>query len=398
MSLSSRMYSGSQIATRASESGSLKLHSPPAGVATSTSTSPHMSPPTSPLKRKHSRISVDTPMRRATDRTDMSPSQTTGRPLPYQLNLSNLPLFSADAVAEPPSPVPTEIIDIEGEDFVRTAKNHGVKVRDYAYEGPKPGVSLAPELWRNTFMSLLSHDMHIRRPSDPNFELSGKLLRRLLDVKLVTEEEAKRHWTPVDWQRLKAYDERPQGAYPYCVAMKRPRPSISYRIAARMQFYGDPLPSDIPDSAIYMPEDGPGMWEGDEDTKELGQMVKKRRLESEERKRNAMKPKVTAVSSVLPPAGPSSQSQSQLCEYSQLSNPIYSTSQDTGEEADLVATPPTTPIALPENRQSLVRSASFTSISTSASPSATSNGSSSRSPRPSRRLGRSETLSLLLVR
>lgn len=355
---------------------------------------------------------------------EVLPLKGKGRALPYQLNLSDLPPFDPTSpVAEPPSPVPTEIIDIEGEDFTRTAKQYGAKVRDFAYEEPKAGVSTIPELWRNPFMSLLCHDMHIRRPLDSAFECSGKMLYRLLDVGLVTEEEAKRHWTPVDWQRMKVYTERPQGPYPYCVGMKRPNPSRSYRVAARMQFYGDPLPSDVPDSAIFMPEDGPNMWEGDEATEEMGQLAKKRRLESEERKRNAAQAKANANAAattrafktqagpsspkVAPPtqSDRSSPSPSQQDEYSQVTNPIYS-----GED-DLLATPPATPIALPDDRPTLSRTTSRVetaipaatpstpSRAESSTAAATSPASTSNNPAlRSRKLGRTQTFSLLMVR
>jgi hypothetical protein len=312
-----------------------------------------------------------------------------------------LPSYDASRIPDPPSPVPTEIIDIEGEDFVRTAKQYGVKVRDFAYEDPKADVPAAAEIWRNPFLTLLSHDMHIRRPLDPSFELSGKLLRRLLDVGLVTDEEAKKHWTLVDWQRLKAYDERTPGPYPFCVAMKRPKPSRSYRVAARIQCFGDPLPSDIPDSAIYMPEDGPEMWEGDDDMQEMEQIAKRRKLESERLQRFAALVKPIAIQTTRSQYGSSSQteSSSQPDEYSQTSNPVESVSQGPIMAADIVPTPPVTPIALPEERQSPSRSSSFSNVpsSSSASPST---GIKTNNPRPSRqrKLGRTETFSLLLVK
>ena len=58
----------------------------------------------------------------------------------------------------PPSPVPTEIIDIEPEDFVRTAAAHGVKMRDYATSPPDPPLPVIPEVWMDPFMTLLQHE------------------------------------------------------------------------------------------------------------------------------------------------------------------------------------------------------------------------------------------------
>ncbi|KAI0338766.1 hypothetical protein BDW22DRAFT_1362480 [Trametopsis cervina] len=359
----------------------------------------------SPLKRKRSKISVDTPSPTRVDVVEMSTSQP-GKRMPYQLSLSTLPSIhtSPDLGPDigPPSPVPTEIIDQEGEDFVRTAKQYGVKVRDFAHEDPKPGVGRVPEVWRDPFISLLSHDMHIRRPSETCFELPGKILRRLLDVGLVTQEEAKRHWTSEDWQRLEGYEARPNGPHPFRVAIKRPKPSCNYRAAARIQFYGDPLPTDIPDSDIYVPEDGPEVWDGDEATDEMGETMKKRRLASSERKksralaRSSQNARVQQrqESTSQPPA--ESQSVSQAFEYSQVANPISQTASS--EIPDVIATPPSTPVALPEGRRGLVRSpsiANITSSSSSFSPSGNGNGASTTSR--SRRISRTETLSLLLV-
>ena len=304
-----------------------------------------------------------------------------------------MPPFDPDEAPDVPSPAPTEIVDIEGPDFVRTSKAHGVKVRDFAYEEPREDMEVVPEVWHNPFVSLLHHDMHIRRPYEPNFELSAKLLYRLLDTGMVTEEEAKRHWTPVDWQRLKVYKERPQGPYPYRVGTKRPRPSRDFRIAARLQYFGDPSPSDVPDSDVYMPEDGPVVWEGDNDTaEEMAQMAKRRRLDGEERRRPPAKVNIAAASKAKPsssrpqPSSPPPQ-ESQPIEYSQVSNPVFSESDGPDGDAEVEATPPTSPVALPEELPS-------GQSTTLAAPSSTGNNAT---PRP-RRISRTQTFSVLLVR
>lgn len=320
-------------------------------------------------------------------------SSKVGKALPYQLSLARLPPYNADAeaVPEPPSPVPTEIIDIDAEDFVRTSKQHGVKVRDFAYEDSKPSVPRAPEIWRNPFLSLLAHDVHIRRPHDPDYYLPGKVLHRLLDIGLVEEEEAKRHWTPADWQRLKVYQERLQGPYPYRVGIKKPKPTAKYRVASRLQFWGDPLPGDIPDAAIYVPEDGPDSWDGDEESEALGQLMRKRRINSAERKREAARMKAAQTQS-QPQSFSQTESESQSFEYSQTSNPII---EETSRHNEVVPTPPMAPVALPEDRRSLGRSASYTNINSLGSASA---GSSSKHTSRTRKIGRTETLSMLLVR
>ncbi|KAI0086050.1 hypothetical protein BDY19DRAFT_962716 [Irpex rosettiformis] len=394
MSRSSRSYSGSQVLAGISDFGSPRSHSP--GVVTvSTPTSP-----TSPLKRKHSQISTSMSAKTMANTSERSPSKLKGKALPYQLDFSSLPPFDPDSATDLPSPAPTEIIDIEGPDFVRTSKEYGVKVRDFAYEEPKEGVSAAREVWHNPFTSLLYHDMHIRRPFDPSFELSPKDLHRLLDTGLVSEEEAEKHWTPVDWQRLKVYRARPDGPYPYCVAMKRPRPSRDFRLAARLEYFGDPLPSDISDSDIYVPEDGPVVWEGDEATaEEMAQMAKRRKLDSEDRRRTAAKVKITAVSAVKrrpalvsrPKASSPPPSESQPFEYSQVSNPVFPTSEGSTGDADFQATPPASPTVLPGE---LPRSHTTTLARTSSSAAQPGNNTTSLP----RRLARTQTFSVLLVR
>ncbi|KAI0804738.1 hypothetical protein BC629DRAFT_1590971 [Irpex lacteus] len=400
MSLSSPAFTRSQAVAARSDSGSLRLQSP--GASTAVSTSPSTSTTTSPLKRKHSEISSELPIGPAIDRSEMSPRKLKGSALPYQLDLTSLPPFDPDSAPDPPSPAPTEIVDIEGPDFVRTSKEYGVKVRDFAYEDPRPGVSAAAEVWHNPFVTLLHHDMHIRRPYEPNYELSPKSLHRLLDIGLVTEEEAKRHWTPVDWQRLKVYRARPQGPYPYRVAMKRIRPSRNFRTACRLEYFGDPSPSDIPESEIYIPEDGPEVWEGDEATaEEMARMAKRRRLNGEDRGKISAKIATTATAPAAKPKSssrpqPSSPppSQSQPVEFSQVSNPIFSMSQDTKGDEDFQATPPTSPTALPEERLPNQSAPVSDTLSSAASPSSTGN---SNKPR-SRQLGRTRTFSVLLVR
>jgi hypothetical protein len=177
----------------------------------------------------------------------------------------------------PPSPVPTEIIDIEAEDFVRTSKAHGVKVRDYALEPPARALSPVPEVWKDPFLTLLAHDMHIRRPRDRDFFLSGRILRRLLDSGYVTQREADAYWTEEDRRLLAEFDRRPP--YPYVTDFKtRPKPTAAWRVEARKLFHGDPAPGDIPEVHFEVPD--LGEWAGDEGVRAFGQMRKRLRDEA----------------------------------------------------------------------------------------------------------------------
>ncbi|GJF00459.1 hypothetical protein PsYK624_167470 [Phanerochaete sordida] len=192
---------------------------------------------------------------------DSSPSKRPrATPAPIAIPSKPSTAVIGDDPATPPSPVPTEFIDVEAEDFVRTAQAYGVKVRDYAFEPPTPPLPTTPEVRKNPFLTLLAHDMHIRRPKDTNFWLSGRILRRLLDIGFVTQREADMYWTPEDLQLLKSYDQKPQGPYPYVAGYLRPKPTAAYRVAARNAFYGPPESVDIPEEHFEMPDDG--TWEG----------------------------------------------------------------------------------------------------------------------------------------
>ncbi|GJE90674.1 hypothetical protein PsYK624_068180 [Phanerochaete sordida] len=207
-----------------------------------------------------------------------SPSKRS-RATPTPISIPSQPSTSAiaDEPANPPSPVPTEIIDIEAEDFVRTAQSYGVKVRDYAVEPPTPPLPRIPEMWKNPFVTLLAHDMHIRRPRDASFWLSGRILRRLLDIGFVTQEEADVYWTLEDHRLLKEYDQKPQSPYPYVVGYRRPKPTAAYRVAARKAFYGSPRSGDIPEAYFTVPD---GTWEGDAESRRLEKQARENRMKA----------------------------------------------------------------------------------------------------------------------
>ncbi|THH31262.1 hypothetical protein EUX98_g2926 [Antrodiella citrinella] len=173
----------------------------------------------------------------------------------------------------PPSPTATEIIDVEGADFTRTAEQHGVKVRDFALKSADElddacltGGSVK-EYWNPT-SALLRHDVHIRRPINmgPYVGL-GKNLHRLLDSGWVVMEEAERHWTKEDWAAVKAYRSQPGGPYPYTLGRQR-RPTAAFRTAQRKSAYPTAVLI-VPDESIFMPKDEPGMWDGGDVTDEV---------------------------------------------------------------------------------------------------------------------------------
>ncbi|TCD61893.1 hypothetical protein EIP91_007797 [Steccherinum ochraceum] len=194
------------------------------------------------------------------------------RRTPSSLHLDHLPEYPSQFVSTPtdwdthgpPSPTSTEIIDVESEDFMRTAQRHGVKVRDYAVEASSlPTPPPVKEYW-DPLLTLLRHDVFVRRPGVPANFILPKDLWRLLDSGWVTEEEAERNWDAEDWEMMKSYRDQPGGPYTYVVGTPRTKPTAALRISLRKSAF-PPYPGDKPDEDIFTPDDEPGMWDGDGD-------------------------------------------------------------------------------------------------------------------------------------
>ncbi|EKM51014.1 uncharacterized protein PHACADRAFT_32058 [Phanerochaete carnosa HHB-10118-sp] len=317
-----------------------------------------------------------------------SPSKRSRVP-PSPISIPSFPLSNTigDEPADPPSPVPTEIIDVEAEDFVRTAQSYGVKVRDYAVELPTPPLPKVPEMWKNSFFTLLAHDMHIRRPKDPSFFVSGRILRRLLDTGFVTQEEADAYWTREDHKSLEEYDKRPYGPYPYVIGFRRPKPTAAYRVSARKAVYGEPRRGDIPDKHFKVPNDG--TWGGDAESQRLEKQARDNRMKA---LRLGMPVPVLGLDPCPPPREPSP-------------NPAL--------PATPIATPPLLPTSLPEDTATLrsssglLGSSSRANISTPTTPTAPPTPTTPTSPptavaplpsSSSRRLGRTTTMQTIIVR
>ena len=345
--------------------------------------------PRSSLKRKLSSMSSD-PGSVAPHPNSSPPKRSRVPPTP--IAIPSAPSSSAidDGPFNPPSPVPTEIIDVEAEDFVRTAKSYGVKVRDYAVELPTPPLPKIPEVWKNPFLTLLAHDVHIRRPRDPNFNVSGRLLRRLLDIGFVTQGEADAYWTREDRRLLEVYDSRPQGPYPYVIAYRRPKPSAAYRISARKALYGESRRGDIPEEHFKVPDDG--TWEGDEESRKLER-------QGQENKEKALRLGLAIPVLGLDPCPPP---------------PPRESSPKPAMPATPIATPPLPPLQLPEDSATarsatgLLGSSSRANVlSMSTTPPAPSTPTTPTSPpatpaplpsSSSRRLGRTATMKTITVR
>ncbi|CAL1702964.1 unnamed protein product [Somion occarium] len=241
-----RSTSSTQVLTESPIAGNLRIHaSSPA------------------LKRKRSLLSNK---RTATPSLPSFPSQP-----PYHFNLSDMLSSPVPEIPEippcPPSPVPTEIIELEPSpdvDHVDACVENGIKVRDFAYEN-LPDSCVIAHVWRNPINILAIHDRGIRRPSrHARYRLDGMNLYRLLESGWVTEKEAKMYWQKADWEAMEQYKARPGRAQVLLMSPEREKPTKRYRLLV-MKANEDP-DREIPDSEIWMPDDEPGMWDGEGDT------------------------------------------------------------------------------------------------------------------------------------
>lgn len=302
-----------QIVLPSPVAGSVRVICPPEPPRTRSHT---------PRKRKANELSSTTSIEKIAmaastpSSSTSTPSKRSAPSLP-QLDIPRYrPQFAstpdADSRCEgPPSPTSTDIIDVESEDFTRTARRHGVKVRDFAYE-PKSALP-AKEYW-DPLTSLLRHDIHIRRRSLGTYHISGKDLCRLLETGWVQNEEAERNWSAADWEMMKAYRDQPGRPYAYIVGFSRGMPTADVRKKMRMAAFPS-RPFDIPDEEIFVPEDEPGMWpgkdmkdcqEGDEEGYESGDdgiLKKKQKMIDEEagESRDILLPLRGAASASNPP-------------------------------------------------------------------------------------------------
>jgi hypothetical protein len=156
-----------------------------------------------------------------------------------------------------PSPVPTLIIDEEQSEKVERAKRMGVKVRDYADESRlKP----TPEVYRVAVHDLANWDAYLRKRHQSPFKERGlalgptgghgKVLRRLLTLGWITEEERRENFQPRDTAALEAYDNSPSSHYPWRMPHNLDKPTpLDRRDNWRSKFR--PHDDDVPERLIF---------------------------------------------------------------------------------------------------------------------------------------------------
>jgi len=136
--------------------------------------------------------------------------------------------------ASAPSPAPTEIVfyELSTSEIHEDIQSRGIKIRDYAYD-PAPDETRAPEVFDpliawNIYEDTLKHNANANRTS-----ISGKNVRRLLDLHWVPEAD-KQRWLPQDYQALEVHDSRPH--YPW-IAYNIPQPTAeTLALTARQRF------------------------------------------------------------------------------------------------------------------------------------------------------------------
>ncbi|GLB42722.1 hypothetical protein LshimejAT787_1201710 [Lyophyllum shimeji] len=122
----------------------------------------------------------------------------------------------------PPSPAPTEIDDPEPEALLQTLQTLNIKVRDFAYPAPPASPfsspSPAPKATIHTPPTPATEifdqykgiaEFEFRLVQDPRtYPITGKTLRRLLDMGWVSMGEAKARLHQMDCEAMKEYDAR----------------------------------------------------------------------------------------------------------------------------------------------------------------------------------------------
>ncbi|KAF8342450.1 hypothetical protein F5887DRAFT_918706 [Amanita rubescens] len=118
--------------------------------------------------------------------------------------------ISEDPASQVPrtvSPVPTEILDDPPvEDIIANVVAHGIKIRDFASmeEVSKSTLKPVPEIF-DPFLAVAEFEYRL---DDKGFRwpIPGKMLRRLLVIGWVSQEEVAQRCAPMDIDALKMYD------------------------------------------------------------------------------------------------------------------------------------------------------------------------------------------------
>ncbi|EAU83520.2 hypothetical protein CC1G_04776 [Coprinopsis cinerea okayama7 len=122
----------------------------------------------------------------------------------------------SQAMMRASSLAPTEIDDPDADQLATLLTSHNIKIRDYAYvPSTRPPVA---ELF-DQYEGIAEYEYRLRqRPR--LYPITGKVLRRLLDIGWVTMDEVNSRCHAMDFEELRKADERPGGPYPYIVRWK----------------------------------------------------------------------------------------------------------------------------------------------------------------------------------
>lgn len=103
------------------------------------------------------------------------------------------------------SPTPTQVDDPDHEDILAGVKALGIKVRDFAYE--KSSLQQVKEVFFPR-KGLAEYEHRLSQPIR-DFPVSGKVLRRLLDLGWIDEAETQERCAAIDLEDLYKHDSRP---------------------------------------------------------------------------------------------------------------------------------------------------------------------------------------------
>ncbi|KAF9004677.1 hypothetical protein BDQ17DRAFT_1354487 [Cyathus striatus] len=122
-----------------------------------------------------------------------------------------------EAAQREPSPTPTDIYNPEPDVVARDLANRGIKARDFAHDTP-----LEPLIKESFNLTRALAEFDYRTSQVPRaYPVPGKILRRLLMERWITEDEVQARCSPVELQLLRECDARPQHPY-YCIGNKIP--------------------------------------------------------------------------------------------------------------------------------------------------------------------------------
>ncbi|PFH49648.1 hypothetical protein AMATHDRAFT_48559 [Amanita thiersii Skay4041] len=141
----------------------------------------------------------------------------------YETDSDHNEIDPASQIPRPISPTPTEILeDPSPEEITANLHGLGIKIRDFALHDERRATKVQPatEIF-DPFRGIAEFEYHVRQKA-PRYSIAGKTVRRLIDLKWITESEVEERCNALDREALKRYDEKVaqdvkegRGVYPW---------------------------------------------------------------------------------------------------------------------------------------------------------------------------------------